>query len=71
MNLDFDGNGVGIIVVGGMVVVVVIDVDCCDDVLYWVKYCEDVVKFGLIEVIVVYSIWLKIILIWVWMMFMG
>ncbi|CKN08335.1 Pyridoxamine 5'-phosphate oxidase [Mycobacterium tuberculosis] len=60
LNLDSDGNGAGIIVVGGTAGVVATDVDCRDDAPYWAKYREDAAKFGLTEAIAAYSTRLKI-----------
>ena len=40
LNLDSDGNGGGIIVVGGIATVDATDVDCREDELYWAKYGE-------------------------------
>ena len=40
LNLDSDGNGGGIIVVGGTATVDATDVDCRDDEPYWAKYGE-------------------------------
>jgi PPOX class probable F420-dependent enzyme len=37
LNLDSDGNGGGIIVVGGLATVEATDVDCRDDEPYWGK----------------------------------
>jgi PPOX class probable F420-dependent enzyme len=49
LNLDSNGNGGGIIVVGGTATVDATDVDCRDDEPYWAKYREDAEKFGLAE----------------------
>jgi PPOX class probable F420-dependent enzyme len=49
LNLDSDGNGGGIIVVGGIATVDATVVDCRDDEPYWAKYSEDAKKFGLTE----------------------
>ena len=38
LNLDSDGQGAGIIVVGGMAAVDATGVDCRDDEPYWAKY---------------------------------
>ena len=40
LNLDSDGNGGGIIVVGGIATVDATGVDCRDDAPYWAKYGE-------------------------------
>jgi PPOX class probable F420-dependent enzyme len=49
LNLDSDGNGGGIIVVGGVAAVDATDVDCREDEPYWAKYGEDAKKFELTE----------------------
>jgi PPOX class probable F420-dependent enzyme len=67
LNLDSDGNGGGIIVVGGTAMVDATDVDCREDELYWAKYSEDAAKFGLTEAISTYSTRLKITPTRVWM----
>lgn len=38
LNLDSDGNGGGIIVIGGIATVDAVDVNCRDDEPYWAKY---------------------------------
>jgi PPOX class probable F420-dependent enzyme len=60
LNLDSDGNGGGIIVVGGTAAVDATDVDCRDDEPYWAKYSELAGQFGLTEGMATYSIRLKI-----------
>jgi len=60
LNLDSDGNGAGIIVVGGTAAVVAIDVDCREDEPYWAKYSEEAAKFGLTEAMASYSTRLRI-----------
>ncbi|MGB8386545.1 TIGR03667 family PPOX class F420-dependent oxidoreductase [Mycobacterium sp.] len=55
LNLDSDGNGGGIIVVGGVATIDATDVDCRDDEPYWGKYREDAAKFGLTEAMAEYS----------------
>jgi PPOX class probable F420-dependent enzyme len=60
LNLDSDGNGRGIIVVGGTAAVDATDVDCRDDEPYWAKYRELAGQFGLTEAMATYSIRLKI-----------
>ena len=40
LNLDSDGDGGGIIVVGGIATVDAAGVDCRDDAPYWAKYGE-------------------------------
>ena len=49
LNLDSDGNGGGIIVVGGEAMVDAEDVDCREDEPYWAKYRQDADQFGLTE----------------------
>ena len=55
LNLDSDGNGGGIIVVGGVAMVDATDVDCRDDEPYWAKYRDDAAQFGLTEAMSSYS----------------
>ncbi|OBF80564.1 PPOX class F420-dependent oxidoreductase [Mycobacterium sp. 852002-51163_SCH5372311] len=55
LNLDSDGNGGGIIVVGGTAAIDATDVDCRDDEAYWAKYRDDAANFGLTEAIASYS----------------
>jgi PPOX class probable F420-dependent enzyme len=55
LNLDSDGNGGGIIVVGGVAAVEATDVDCRADEPYWGKYGELADKFGLTEAMATYS----------------
>ena len=55
LNLDSDGNGGGIIVVGGIATVDATDVDCHEDEPYWTKYSEDAERFGLTEAVSSYS----------------
>nr|WP_134426653.1 TIGR03667 family PPOX class F420-dependent oxidoreductase [Mycobacterium ulcerans] len=60
LNLYSDGNGGGIIVVGGAADVAATDVDCREDEPYWAKYRDDAAKFGLTEAMASYSTRLKI-----------
>jgi PPOX class probable F420-dependent enzyme len=60
LNLDSDGNGGGIIVVGGTARVDATDVDGRDDEPYWTKYREDAAAFGLTDALGAYSTRLKI-----------
>jgi PPOX class probable F420-dependent enzyme len=60
LNLDSDGNGGGIIVVGGVATVDATGVDCRDDAPYWAKYGELAAKFGLTEAMSTYSTRLKV-----------
>jgi PPOX class probable F420-dependent enzyme len=55
LNLDSDGNGGGIVVVGGVAAVDATDVDCRDDEPYWAKYGNEAAKFGLTEAMTSYS----------------
>lgn len=55
LNLDSDGNGGGIIVVGGVAVVDATDVDCRTDEPYWGKYRELAAQFGLTDGMASYS----------------
>jgi len=60
LNLDSDGNGGGIIVVGGIAKIDATDVDCRDDGPYWAKYREAADRFGLTDGIAAFSTRLKI-----------
>ena len=60
LNLDSDGNGAGIVVVGGSAVVDDVGVDPRKDAQFWKKYEADAEKFGLIEAIANYSTRLRI-----------
>jgi PPOX class probable F420-dependent enzyme len=60
LNLDSNGNGGGIIVVGGTARVDATDVDCREDGPYWAKYHQDAAGFGLTEAIAGYSTRFKI-----------
>jgi PPOX class probable F420-dependent enzyme len=60
LNLDSDGNGAGIIVVGGNAVVDEVGVDPREDKAYWAKYEADIEQFGLTEAIASYSTRLRI-----------
>ncbi|MDP7703713.1 TIGR03667 family PPOX class F420-dependent oxidoreductase [Mycobacterium sp. TY815] len=60
LNLDSDGNGGGIIVIGGTAAVDATDVDCRDDEPYWAKYREASDKFGLTDSMGSYSTRLRI-----------
>jgi PPOX class probable F420-dependent enzyme len=60
LNLDSDGNGAGIIIVGGNAVVDEVGVDPRKDEAYWAKYQADVEQFGLTEAIADYSTRLRI-----------
>ena len=60
LNLDSDGNGGGIIVVGGEATVDAEGVDCRDDEPYWAKYGPAADQFGLTDSMVDYSTRLRI-----------
>ncbi|OPX07394.1 TIGR03667 family PPOX class F420-dependent oxidoreductase [Mycobacterium sp. AT1] len=60
LNLDSDGNGGGIVVVGGEATVDAEGVDCRDDGPYWAKYGPTADQFGLTESMVDYSTRLRI-----------
>jgi PPOX class probable F420-dependent enzyme len=60
LNLDSDGNGGGIIVVGATARVDATDVDGRQDGPYWAKYREDAAKAGLTEGFAAFSTRLKI-----------
>jgi PPOX class probable F420-dependent enzyme len=55
LNLDSNGDGGGIIVVGGIATVDATDVDCRADEPYWAKYSQDADRFGLTEAMASYS----------------
>jgi PPOX class probable F420-dependent enzyme len=60
LNLDSDGNGGGVIAVGGTAIVDETDVDPRDDTAYWAKYYGDAAQFGLTDAIAGFSTRLKI-----------
>jgi len=60
LNLDSDGNGGGIIIVGGNAVVDEVGVDPREDKAYWAKYKADAEQFGLADAIANYSTRLRI-----------
>jgi PPOX class probable F420-dependent enzyme len=55
LNLDSDGNGGGIIVIGGIAAVDATGVDGRDDEPYWAKYSEAAASFGLTDAMGSYS----------------
>jgi PPOX class probable F420-dependent enzyme len=59
LNLDSDGNGAGIIIVGGEATIDAADVDPRKDEAYWTKYKADAEQFGLTEAIGNYNTRLK------------
>ncbi len=60
LNLDSDGNGAGIIVVGATAAVDATDVDCREDGPYWAKYRTDAEREGLTEMMGDFTTRLKI-----------
>lgn len=60
LNLDSDGNGGGIIVVGGSARIDAEGVDGRDDAPYWAKYEKAAAQFGLTEAMSGYSTRIKI-----------
>ncbi len=57
--MDSDGNGAGIIIVGGNAMVDAVDVDGRKDEPFWAKYREDAERYGLSEDFAAYSTRLK------------
>jgi PPOX class probable F420-dependent enzyme len=66
LNLDSDGNGSGIVVIGGEATIDATDVDCRTDEPYWAKYAESAVQFGLSDAMADYSTRIKITIDKVW-----
>jgi PPOX class probable F420-dependent enzyme len=66
LHLDSDGNGSGIVVIGGEAAVDATDVDCRTDQPYWAKYAESAAQFGLSEAMADYSTRIKITIDKVW-----
>ncbi len=66
LNVDSDGNGSGIIVIGGTATVDATDVDCRTDEPYWAKYGESAAKFGIADAMANYSTRLRITIDKVW-----
>ncbi|MFN8032306.1 MAG: TIGR03667 family PPOX class F420-dependent oxidoreductase [Mycobacterium sp.] len=60
LNLDSDGNGSGIIVVGGTATVDSEKADPRDDAAYWAKYADTAAQFGLTEAMAGYHLRLRI-----------
>jgi PPOX class probable F420-dependent enzyme len=60
LNLDSDGNGSGIIVVGGTATVDSEDADPRDDGPYWAKYADLSEEFGLTESMPGFNVRLRI-----------
>jgi PPOX class probable F420-dependent enzyme len=66
LNLDSDGNGGGIIVVGGEAMVDTAGCDPREDDPYWKKYEPDATQFGLADAMGEYSTRLKVSIDRVW-----
>ncbi|MBS1692281.1 MAG: TIGR03667 family PPOX class F420-dependent oxidoreductase [Actinobacteria bacterium] len=66
LNLDSDGNGMGIIVVGGTASVDAKDFDPREDEPYWEKYSADAEKFGISEAMATYNTRLRVSIDKVW-----
>jgi PPOX class probable F420-dependent enzyme len=66
LNLDSDGNGGGIIVIGGRATIDAEGVDCRDDGPYWAKFGAAADQFGLTESMADYSTRLRISIDKVW-----
>ena len=60
LSLDSDGNGSGIVVVGGVATVDAEGIDPREDGPYWAKYAEDAEKFGLTQALAGYGTRLRI-----------
>jgi PPOX class probable F420-dependent enzyme len=60
LNLDSDGSGGGIIVIGGTAALDATDVDCREDEPYWAKYREDADRAGLTDMMASFSTRLRI-----------
>ena len=66
LNLDSDGSGGGIVVIGGEATVDATDVDCRDDAPYWAKYGPAAEQFGLADSMGDYSTRIRISIDKVW-----
>jgi PPOX class probable F420-dependent enzyme len=66
LNLDSDGTGGGIIVIGGEATIDAEGVDCRQDQPYWAKYAEAAAQFGLTDAMAGYSTRLRISIDKVW-----
>ena len=60
LNLDSDGNGSGVIAVGGTATVDAEDSDPREDGPYWENYSGDAARFGLTEAMAGYNLRLRI-----------
>lgn len=66
LNLDSDGNGGGVIAVGGTAAVDAEGADPRDDGPYWAKYRDIAAQFGLTEAMAGYNVRLRISIEKVW-----
>jgi len=66
LNLDSDGNGGGIVVIGGAARIDAEGVDCREDAPYWAKYAATAEQFGLTDAMANYSTRLRISIDKVW-----
>lgn len=66
LNLDSDGQGGGIIAIGGTATIDAEGVDCRDDAPYWAKYGPAAEQFGLADSMGDYSTRLRISIDKVW-----
>lgn len=66
LNLDSDGNGAGIIVLGGEAILDATDSDPREDAPYWAKYEADAKAFGLADAMGNYNTRLRISIDKVW-----
>jgi PPOX class probable F420-dependent enzyme len=66
LNLDSDGQGGGIVAIGGTATIDAEGADCRDDEPYWTKYSESAAQFGLTDAMASYSTRLKITIDKVW-----
>ena len=66
VSLDTDGNGSGIVVVGGIATVDAEGTDPREDGPYWAKYAADAEKFGLTDAMAGYDTRLRISIDKVW-----
>jgi len=66
LNLDSDGQGSGIIVVGGTARIDAVGVDCRADEPYWAKYASVAEQAGLTDAMGAYSTRIKISIDKVW-----
>lgn len=66
LNLDSDGHGSGIIVVGGVTTVDAEGADPREDAPYWAKYADDAERIGLADSMDQYGLRLRISIDKVW-----